>query len=92
MLSALVIVVLVVGVGARMGDNLRLRQQEAILQKLPEPDAIAYYELLRRRVRKVLLLRAVALVSVFAIFYAYKYRLIAPKGTPPAATAPAAPR
>jgi hypothetical protein len=73
MLSTLVMVLVVVALGTRASDNLSLRQQEIILAKLPQPEAVAYYDVLRRRVRKIRILRAVALLSLFCIFYAYRH-------------------
>lgn len=91
MLGTLLVVALVVAVGSRAGDNLRVRQQELILQKLPEPAAVAYYDVLRRRMRKVVLLRAVAVAALVLLFYSYKYRLVAKLDARPvpAQTAPA---
>jgi hypothetical protein len=92
MFSALLMVILVVAVGSRAADNLRVRQQEVILSKLPEADAVAYYAVLRTRVRKVMVMRAIALLAALGIVYAYKYRLVvapAPVVTAPAATTPA---
>jgi hypothetical protein len=73
--GALVTVLLVIIVGARARDNLRLRQQELILEKLPESDAIAYYGVLRRRVRNARILRAIALISLLCVFYAWRHGL-----------------
>jgi hypothetical protein len=57
-------------------DGLRLRQQELVLSKLPEPDAVAFYQVLRRRVRNARILRAVALVSLWALIYAFRHGLV----------------
>jgi hypothetical protein len=73
-LSTILVVLLVVAVGTRAADGLRVQQQEAILRNLPEPEALAYYAVLRRRVRRVTLLRVVALLSLVALFYCYKIR------------------
>lgn len=93
MLGTLLVVALVVAIGSRAGDNLRVRQQEIILHKLSEAEAVAYYEVLRRRMRKVVILRAVAVTAVILLFYSYKYRLTAkldarPGKPVPAETAP----
>jgi hypothetical protein len=77
MLSALVVVLLIVAVGTRATDGLRVKQQEVILRNLPESEARAYYAVLRGRVRRVLVLRAVALLSLLALFYCYKIRFAA---------------
>ena len=66
---------LVVLVGARARDNVRLRQQERVLVKLAERDAVAYYGVLRRRVRNARILRAIALVSLLILLYAWRHGL-----------------
>jgi hypothetical protein len=68
-------VLMVIVVGARARDNLRLRQQELILEKLPEADGVAYYGVLRRRVRNARILRAIALISLLCVFYAWRHGL-----------------
>ncbi len=68
MLSLVLVVLLVVAVGTRATDGLRVKQQEVILRNLPEGEARAYYDVLRRRVRRVAILRVVALVSLVALF------------------------
>ena len=74
-MSTLVTICVVILVGARARDNLRLRQQEIVLGKLAEGEAVAYYEVLRRRVRNTRILRAVALVSLLGLIYAWKHGL-----------------
>jgi hypothetical protein len=74
MLSGLLVVLLIVAVGTRATDGVRVKQQEVILRNLPAAEARAYYDVLRRRVRRVLVLRAVALLSLVALFYCYKIR------------------
>jgi hypothetical protein len=86
MLSTLVVIAVVIAVGTRASDDLQVRQQEVILRNLPEPEAVAYYELLRRRLRKIQVMRVIAVLSLLTLFYAYKHRL-APQGKPvPVAT------
>src|SRR5439155_243757 len=53
MLGTILVIAVIVAVGTRASDEVEVRQQEVILANLPEPDAIAYYQLLRRRVRTV---------------------------------------
>jgi hypothetical protein len=67
---------LVILVGARARDNVRLRQQEQVLAKLAEGDAVAYYWVLRRRVRNARILRAVTLVSLLILVYAWRHGLV----------------
>jgi hypothetical protein len=68
-------VLIIVIVGGRARDTLRLRQQETILEKLPEAEAIDYYDVLRRRVRNARILRTVTLISLLCIFYAWRHGL-----------------
>jgi hypothetical protein len=71
-----VTIAVVVVVGARAGDALRLRQQELVLAKLPDGEARAYYEVLRRRVRNARILRAIALTSLLALGWAWTHGLV----------------
>jgi hypothetical protein len=80
--STILVVALIVAIGTRATDALRVRQQEVILANLPEPQALAYYAVLRSRVRKIAVLRVVALLSVVVLFYCYK-RHYAPAASPP---------
>ncbi|HET6281734.1 MAG TPA: hypothetical protein VFH73_12230 [Polyangia bacterium] len=93
MLSTLVTILVIIAVGTRASDNLTLRQQEIILSRLPEADGVAYYNVLRRRVRKIRFLRALTLLSLLAMVYSYRHnqRRISVRPAPPAATAPAQP-
>ena len=50
MMIGLFAVLVIVAVGGRAIDGVRLSQAESILARLPEADARAYYDLLRRRV------------------------------------------
>lgn len=75
MLGTLATVLLIVFVGGRARDELRLRQQETILHKLPEADAIAYYDVLRRRVRTTRVLRSITLLALMCILYAWRHGL-----------------
>ena len=64
MIVSLFAVLVIVAVGGRATDALRLSQAESILARLSEADARAYYDILRRRVRKVIVMRALALILV----------------------------
>jgi hypothetical protein len=81
--STLLTIAIVVLVGARARDTLRLRQQELVLSKLETGDAAAYYDVLRRRVRNARILRAIALAALLALVYAWKNGLmrVLPGGT-----------
>ena len=70
MLGTALIVILIFAAGTRAADNVRVRQQEIILTKLPTGEAAAYYQLLKRRSRIVRILRGVSLLSLVAILYA----------------------
>ena len=54
MMIALFTVLVIVAVGGRATDAVRLSQAESILARLPEAEARAYYDILRRRVRRTL--------------------------------------
>ena len=69
MIGTVLIAVLIVAVGMRASDAVRLRQQETILAKLPTEDAAAFYRILRRRAWTIRALRAVALVSLVVMLY-----------------------
>jgi len=73
--STLLAIAVVVLVGARARDELRLRQQELVLSKLARDEAAAYYDVLRRRVRNARILRAIALVSLLGLSYAWRHGL-----------------
>jgi hypothetical protein len=77
MMLALFAVLVIVAVGGRAIDAVRLSQAESILARLPDDDARAYYDVLRRRVRKVLVMRALTLISLLCIFWVLRHRLIA---------------
>jgi hypothetical protein len=73
MVTALLLAALVIAVGSRAGDNLRVRQQEIVLSKLPVPEKYEYYDVIRSRVRKVMILRAIATLSLLSILFSYKH-------------------
>ena len=75
MMIGLFAVLVIIAVGGRAIDGVRLSQAESILARLPEAEARAYYDLLRRRVRRTLIMRGVALVALLAIFWAIRRRL-----------------
>ncbi len=77
MIGTVLTALLVLAVGTQAGDRLITRQQEVVLSKLSVPEASAYYDLLRRRVRRVRILRAIVLVSLFCLLYAYRHRVLA---------------
>ena len=76
MIVSLFAVLVIVAVGGRATDALRLSQAESILARLSEADARAYYDILRRRVRKVIVMRALALFSLLCIFWVVRQRLM----------------
>lgn len=93
MVGTLLVVVLVLAIGTRVTDGVRLRQQEAILAKLPEGEAVAFYRVLQRRVWKVRVLRAITLLSLLALLHARNraQRHAAGPASPSHQTAPALP-
>lgn len=87
MIGTILLAVLVIAVGTRAADAVRLRQQELILAKLRTPEAAAFYRLLQRRAWKVRLLRAVALASLVAILWSRnrgRQRALEQRATPTA--------
>jgi hypothetical protein len=86
LIGTILMAVLVIAVGTRATDAVRLRQQETILAKLATPAAADFYGILRRRAWKVRILRAVALLSLIVILYSRNH----PR-QPGAAVAPRSP-
>ena len=76
MIISLFAVLVIVAVGSRAIDAVRLSQAESILARLSEAEARAYYDLLRRRVRKVIVMRALALISLLCLFWVLRQRLM----------------
>jgi hypothetical protein len=73
-ISTLLTVFLILAVGTQVTDRLSVRLQEAVLAKLPTAQASAYYDLLRRRVLRIRIMRAITLLSLAVLLYAYKHR------------------
>ena len=80
MMISLFAVLVIVAVGGRAIDAVRLSQAENILARLSEADARAYYDRLRRRVRKVIVMRGLAVLALLCIFWAIRQRLITGSG------------
>ncbi|HEX3698658.1 MAG TPA: hypothetical protein VH374_25020 [Polyangia bacterium] len=76
MIGTLVTVLLIWAVGTEAADRLTVRQQEVVLSKLATGEASAYYAVLRRRVRRVRVLRAITVASLLCLVYAYRHRPI----------------
>jgi hypothetical protein len=76
MIVSLFAVLVIVAVGARATDAIRLSQAESILARLSEDAARAYYDVLRRRVRRTLVMRAIALLALLCIFWVIRQRLL----------------
>jgi hypothetical protein len=74
MIGTLVTVLLILAVGTHVADKVNVRQQEVVLAKLPVAEASAYYDVLRRRVRRVRLMRAMVLTALICLLYAYRHR------------------
>jgi hypothetical protein len=90
-LTALVLVVAILALGAHLTDGVRLREEELILRKLPEEEAVAYYEVLKQRARRIRLLRAVTLASLALVLLAMRRRLFRGAPTPGRPAAPPPP-
>lgn len=76
MMMALFAVLVIVAVGGRAADGLRLSQAESILARLSEADARAYYDVLRRRVRRTIVMRGLSLIALLCIFWVLRQRLM----------------
>jgi hypothetical protein len=70
MVSTVLLMVVILAVATRATDAIRLREEEEILRKLPLSEAHDYYELLRRRARRVRVMRAVTLGSLVLVLLA----------------------
>jgi hypothetical protein len=92
MIGGLVAVLLIVTVGSRVIDGLRRTEAESILARLPEDQAVAYYDILRRRMRRIILMRALALLSLLWIFVVLRQRLVKHEAPPAVAAAVSSPR
>jgi len=75
-IGGLVAVLLIVTVGSRVIDGLRRAEAESILARLPQEQAVAYYDVLRRRMRRIVVMRALALLSLLWMFFVFRQRLI----------------
>jgi hypothetical protein len=75
-IGGLVAVLLIVVVGGRAVDELRRKEGEGVLGRLPVAEARAYYDVLRRRMRRIAIMRAVALASLLWIFFVVRHRLV----------------
>lgn len=75
MTGGLIAVLVIVAVGTRALDDLRRQEAESILHRLPIPQAHAYYEALRRRMRRLMLMRALSLVSLLLILLTIRQHL-----------------
>lgn len=80
MISAFILAAAIIAVGTELSERVRLRQEETILHKLPEAEAVAYYEVLKRRVRKIRLLKAIVLIAFVILMFAYKKLTMSPGG------------
>jgi hypothetical protein len=79
MVSTVLLMVVVMAVATRATDAMKVRQEEVILRKLPLAEAHAYYELLRRRARRVRFMRAVTLASLLLALLAGRKRFFTPR-------------
>jgi hypothetical protein len=77
--STILLMVVVMAVATRASDAMKLRQEEAILRKLPIAEAHDYYQVLRRRARRVQVMRAVTLAGLLLALLAGRRRLMQPR-------------
>lgn len=85
MMTTILLMVVIFAVGTQATDTIRVRQEEVILRNLPLAEAHEYYELLRRRARRVQLLRALTLVALVLTIFAGRRRFFGSKARPTAA-------
>lgn len=83
MFGSMLIVALVLALGTELSERVRVRQEEFILRQLPEHEAIAYYDVLKRRVRKVRILRGFVLVAMVVVALSVKRILLSRAGGMP---------
>ena len=81
MFGSMLMAVLVLAVGTELTERVRVRQEEWILKNLPESQALAYYEVLKRRVRRVRILRGLVLVAMVVATLSVK-RIMLARGMP----------
>lgn len=80
MFGAMLMAVLVLALGTELTERVRVRQEEWILKNLPRDEALAYYEVLKRRVRKVRMLRGLVLLAFVVAAMSIKRILLARVG------------
>lgn len=80
MVRGLLVAALIIFVGNEWSERVRIKQEESILHRLPESEAVAYYEALKKRVRRTRLLRGCVLVALVLIVFSLKNILL--KETP----------
>jgi hypothetical protein len=83
MLTTVMLVILVLALGSHLADSVRVRQEEMILRKLTVEEAHDYYELLRKRARRVRVLRAVTLGALVLAMLAARRRFLPPPAASP---------
>jgi hypothetical protein len=82
MLRGIIVAALILVVGNQLSERVRLKQEELILNNLPEQQAVAYYDHLRKRVRRTRILRAIVLASFMVTAMAVKRIILMRSGTP----------
>jgi hypothetical protein len=87
---ALLAILAVVAVSSRAMDRLRLAQAESILGRMSDGEARAYHAELMRRLRRVMVMRALVVLSLLCLFYVFRDRLTAARPPAPAPRPPAA--
>lgn len=83
MIRAFVIAMAIVALGSEFSERVRIKQEEAILRKLPEAEAVAYYEILKKRVQKVRIMRGLVLVAMVVLVFAVKKIIMSPTAVTP---------
>ncbi|HEY0710646.1 MAG TPA: hypothetical protein VGG33_27835 [Polyangia bacterium] len=79
MVTTFLLMAMILAVGTRAADSMRVRQEEVILRKLSVPQAAVFYDELTRRARRVRFLRAVTFTALVLTILAARRRFLAPK-------------
>ena len=84
MFGTILAIAAIVVLGTRLRDGVRLEAERIILERLPLPEAHAYYQVLKRRVWRVKTLRALVMVALVLVLFAVRQRFFPASAHPPA--------
>lgn len=75
MFGTMVAIAAILALGTRLRDGVRLEAERSLLERLPLPEAHAYYQVLKRRVWRVKILRALVMIALVLVLFAIRRRL-----------------